>query len=197
MDREAQAQAQYQALEKYRDYLHLLARLELDPRFEGKLDLSGVVQQTLLEAHLGRGHFQGTTETQMAAWLRRILANNLTDEVRKLSAQVRDVVRERSLEAALEESSSRLEAWLVAEQSSPSQQAVRQEHLRHMAAALAQLPADQQTAVTLHHLKGCSLVEVAEQMGRTRSAVASLIFRGLEGLRLRLGECAPEGNDDS
>lgn len=105
-----ESEARYQSLEKYRDYLHLLARLELDQRFEGKLDLSGVVQQTLLEASRGLRQFRGQSEAEVAAWLRRILANNLTDEVRKLGAQARNVVRERSLDAALEESSSRIEA---------------------------------------------------------------------------------------
>jgi RNA polymerase sigma-70 factor (ECF subfamily) len=177
-----------QCLEKYRDYLQLLARLELDGRFQGKLDLSGVVQQTLLEAYQALGQFRGGSEVEVAAWLRRILANNLTDEVRRLSAGMRDVVRERSLEAAVEESSARLEAWLASEQSSPSEQAIRQEQLGRLARALAALPEDQRTAVELHHLKGLSLVEVAEQMGRTRSAVASLIFRGLEKVRALLGE---------
>lgn len=190
----SKSDAPYQSLEPYRDYLHLLARLETDARFEGKLDLSGVVQQTLLEAHQSLGKFRGRTDGELAAWLRRILANNLTDEVRKASAQVRDVARERSLEAALEESSGRIEAWLAAEQSSPSQRAVREEQLRQMATALAGLPADQRTAVELHHLKGCSLIDVAERMGRSRSAVASLIFRGLDALRRQLGEDFTHGS---
>ncbi|CAN5291820.1 hypothetical protein BH10PLA2_BH10PLA2_08890 [soil metagenome] len=183
-----ESDAQYQALEQFRDYLRLIARMECDPRFEGKLDLSGVVQQTLLEAYQARTSFSGSTESERAAWLRRILANNLTDAVRKASAGVRDVNRERSLEAGIEESSSRLEAWLTAQQSSPSQKVVREEQLRHLATALARLPDDQRIVVQLHHLQGWSLRDVAEHLGRTRGAIASLIFRGMSALRRELGE---------
>jgi RNA polymerase sigma-70 factor (ECF subfamily) len=181
-----EGESQEPTFERFRPYLCLLARSQLEPQFEGKLDLSGVVQQTLLEAHQGRGRFQGQGEAQQMAWLRAILAHNLTDEVRKLGAAARDVVRERSLEAALDDSSHRLDMLLAADQSSPSQQAVRNEQLLRLAEALAQLPEDQRRAVELHHLQGHSLAEVADRMGRSKSAVGSLLFRGLENLRGRL-----------
>jgi RNA polymerase sigma-70 factor (ECF subfamily) len=177
------------ALERYRPYLLLLARMRLDSRLRGKLDASDVVQQTLLEAHEGRGLFRGG-EREAAAWLRQILARNLANAVRDLLRDKRDVRRERSLEAAIEESSRRLGGWLAAEQSSPSERAERHEQGVRLAAALAELPEAQREALTLHHLEGRPLDEVARLAGRSREAVAGLIKRGLRQLRERLHEPA-------
>ena len=170
-------------LEKFRSYLDLLVRHRLDGRLQGKLDGSGVVQQTLLEAHQGFSDFRGSSEGELAAWLRRILIRNLTDEARKLDAGKRDLHRERSLEQAVEQSSANLVAWLAQVQSSPSQQAVKHEQLADLISALAHLPEDQRTAVELHHLEGCSLADVAEHMQRSKQAVAGLLFRALKRLR--------------
>jgi RNA polymerase sigma-70 factor, ECF subfamily len=177
-----------QALESYREYLGLLARLQLAPRLAAKIDVSGVVQMTLLEAHQALAQRRGQTDAQKAAWLRRILVNNLADEIRKFGAAKRDVARERSLEADLADSSSRLEAWLAADQSSPSEHVTREEELLRLAQAMAALPEAQRRAVELHHLQGWSLDQIAGELGASKPAVAGLLHRGLKKLRERLDE---------
>jgi RNA polymerase sigma-70 factor (ECF subfamily) len=162
--------------------------LQVDDRLQGKIDLSGVVQQTLWEAHQASDQFAGRSEAEVAAWLRRALANNLADEVRRLGADKRNVAREQSLEAALEQSSARLEAWLTAEQSSPADRLIRQEQAVRLAAALAGLPENQRRAVELRHLKGQSLAEVADALGSSKPAVVGLLHRGVQKLRELLSE---------
>jgi len=180
-------------LERYGDYLRLLARLQLDPRLRGKLDASDVVQQTLLQAHEHRDQFRGRSEAEWIGWLRTILANTLAGAVRRFSAEARDLGRELSLEAGLEESSGRMEAWLAADQSSPSERASRSEQLVRLARALACLPPDQQRVVELHHLKGRTVAEIAADLDRSKPAVVGLLFRGLKKLHALLGE--PGGDE--
>ena len=170
-------------VEGYRDYLRLLARLQLGPRLQAKLDASDVVQQAILHAHEFRGQFRGATEPEWLAWLRAILANALAAAARRFQARSRELGRERSLEADLDLSSSRLEGLLAADHTSPSQRAVRAEELLRLAGALAQLPEDQRYVVELHHLRGMPVAEVALRLGRTRPAVVGLLFRALKKLR--------------
>lgn len=166
-------------LERFRASLRLLVRLDIDPRLTSKLDLSGVVQQTLLEAHQGRTDFQGEGEEALLRWLRQILARNLLDEIRKVKRAGYDATLDRSLD----DLSSRVEASFAADQSSPSERVARNEELLRLADALERLPDDQQTAVLRHHLQGVTLAEVAAEMGRSKASVAGLLRRGLTRLR--------------
>lgn len=170
-------------VERYGSYLRLLAEAELDRKLRTKLDPSDLVQQTLLQACQIRHQFRGSSEAEMAAWLRQILARTLLHCVRDLHRARRDIDRERSLQATINESSARLELWLAAEQSSPSQQVIRMEQTLEMVRAVEALPEGQREAVVLYYFRGCSLAEVGERLGRSESAATGLLHRGLKHLR--------------
>jgi RNA polymerase sigma-70 factor (ECF subfamily) len=173
-------------LESFREYLRLLARMNMDPRLQAQIDPSDLVQQTLLKAHEKQDQYRGRSGAERAAWLRTILANQMADALRKFRRQ--QGIRERSIEEALEESSARLDAWLAQERSSPSHRIERQERLLEMAEAMSRLPDDQRTALELRHLRGLSVPAAAEQMGKTPSAVASLLYRAMKALRETMNE---------
>jgi RNA polymerase sigma-70 factor (ECF subfamily) len=187
-----EAPAPVRTLGSYRAYLRALAGAQFPRQLRGKLDPSDVVQKALLKAHQNLAQFRGTTEGERAAWLRRILTNVLTDELRRAAAAARDVALEQSIGPALEQSAARLEAWLAGGGAPASEQAERQEELLRLAEALARLPEDQRTAVELQKLQGCSVETIAREMGRTRSAVGGLLRRGMRRLR----ELMQEGASD-
>lgn len=169
--------------DRFRSYLRLLARMQLDERLRSKLDPSDIVQQTLLQAHRAMSDFRGKSDAEMAAWLRQILARNLAHAVRDFGRDKRNVNRERSVQAAVDASSARLEAWLAAEQSSPSQKAQRNEQVLQLCYALEHIPESQREAVQLHYWQGCTLAEIAERLDRTPAAAAGLLKRGMRKLR--------------
>jgi RNA polymerase sigma-70 factor (ECF subfamily) len=185
---DATAPGQGPDLEGYRAYLHLLARMQLNPRLAAKIAPSDIVQQTLLKAHEKRSQYRGTSDTELAGWLRAILANTLAETVRSFGRQQRDVGLEKSLHAALDGSSAKLELWLAADQSSPSQHVARQEQLVRLASALAELPEEQRTVLELRHLQGLPIGVISRQMQRSEASVAGLLRRGLQRLRERLAE---------
>jgi RNA polymerase sigma-70 factor (ECF subfamily) len=181
------------ALERFRSYLCALARIQVAARpwLASKLEASDVVQQALLKAHAARDQFRGSTPAEMAVWLRQIVTRTLANEFRALGQQKRDVGAERSLEADLDASSCRMDAWLAAEQSTPSEQVGRHERASALAAAVAALPPDQQEVVLLKHCHGLALEDVATRLGRTPASVAGLLRRGLARLRELLNEERP------
>jgi RNA polymerase sigma-70 factor, ECF subfamily len=175
-------------LDHFRDYLCAIARLQVAARpwVAAKLDASDLVQQTLLRAHEAREQFRGKSAEELAAWLRTILSHVLANGLRTFGQAKRDVGVERSLDADLDASGSRLDAWLAADQSSPSEAAGSRERAAVLAEAVATLPKDQREVVLAKHCLGLSLEEISQQTGRTSASVAGLLRRGLRALREQL-----------
>jgi RNA polymerase sigma-70 factor (ECF subfamily) len=173
-------------LERLRPILVILARQFLNPRLWKDIDPSGVVQETLLEAHRSREQFLGPGSAVLEGWVRRILLNNLYDALRKIHREMRDLGREVSMAAALEESTSRLRWQMSGGDPTPSEVLMKKEEVRALAEALEQLEPAQREVIELHHLRGRSLAESAAILGRSVSATAALLHRGLEKLRERM-----------
>ncbi len=192
MARAGQGEALGQLLELYRNYLGLLARLQVGMRLQGKVDPADLVQETFLEAHRDLAQFRGETERELVAWLRQILASNLANLIRHYyGTQRRDLHLERELNDELNHSSRALDRGLVAAQSSPSQQASRREQAVLLADALRELTEDYREVIVLRHLEGLSFPDVAKRMGRTEDSVKKLWARSLARLRRQLGGPIP------
>lgn len=173
-----------QPVEAFRSYLKVLARTRLPVGLGRHLDDSDVVQMTLMEAHRDQAQFRGRTQGEKMAWLRQILARNMADAIKGLRRAKRDIARDASLRDLVDRTAARMEHWWADERgSTPSLRAHRAEQIVALSDALEALPADQREAVVLRHMHGFDLRNIGEIMERTPSSVASLLHRGLAGLR--------------
>src|SRR6185437_11299064 len=78
-----------------RRYLLLVAERELSPAVRAKEGASDLVQEALLEAQRDFARFEGRTETELRAWLRRLLRHKVAHAVRRYrGAGKRQVARE-------------------------------------------------------------------------------------------------------
>jgi RNA polymerase sigma-70 factor (ECF subfamily) len=177
------------SLDRYRPLLRLQARqLLLDPRLRRLWDSSDLVQDTFCRAVARFDQFRGTTDGELVVWLQRILANLARDKITAARRQKRDVGLLRSLEQLVDDSSVRLDAFLAAQQSSPTERAERAEMLVRLAVAVEQLPEVQRDAMIYHHLHGLRVAEIAERLEKTEKATAMLLYRGMAQLRKLLAE---------
>lgn len=159
----------------------------ISPKYQAKFDASDIVQETMADAQKHLADFKGKSEAELTSWLRRMLSRNLIDAVRKLRSRKRDVANERRLQRSKTRSGQSNGVSIRAEQTSPSGRAIWNEEQQQLHMSLELLPEAQRVAITLHHLEGLSLAQVAEQMNRSTSAVAGLLHRGLSTLQKSIG----------
>lgn len=176
-------------LELYRNYVKLLARIEIGRRLQGKLDPSDLVQETFLDAHRQFHGFRGTDELQFVGWLRQILAGKVANLVRHyFGTQARDIRMERELDVDVDNSTRHFGQQLIASLSTPSEQAVRRERAVLLADALAILPEHYREVIILRHLEELSFPDIARRMQRSQDSVEKLWLRALVQLRHAFGD---------
>src|SRR5262249_27693026 len=154
-----------QMLEGCRQYLLLVANEELDPDLQDKLGPSDVVQETFLEAQRDFRHFQGKTEQELLAWLRRILLNNLADPHRRYGASgKRDVAREVPLTDARAEE---LRHRIARQTDTPRTRLDAQEQTEAVRQALGQLPEASRRLIEWRNYDLLSFAEIGRRLGKS------------------------------
>jgi RNA polymerase sigma-70 factor (ECF subfamily) len=174
-----------QALEACRNYLLLVAEREMDPRLKAKGGASDVVQQTFLEAQRDFGRFDGTTESELLAWLRRMLLNNVANFRRHWAGtEKRRADREQPL--APPDASRLGGSWIADGGPTPSRELMADERDAAVRAAVERLPEDYRQVLRLRYEEDRPFEEIAAIMSRSANAVRKLWARAVERLEEEL-----------
>jgi RNA polymerase sigma-70 factor, ECF subfamily len=145
-----------------RVYAYLFGRCGGDASLAEEL-----TQLTFMDALRRRDTYDGRADS--ITWLIAIGRNRLLDHLRRMERDERRRLRIVVREIAIEDR--RDAAWQTHED--------RDDIVR----AMRLLPATQRAALILHHVDGLSVRDVAVAMGRSQTAVESLLSRGRERFR--------------
>jgi RNA polymerase sigma factor (sigma-70 family) len=136
---------------------------------------SDFVQEALLEAQERAELLRALTPKQTLAWLATVLKNKMANASRTRQRHDRLRAGHPNAEALATGES-------VDRSPSPALLAERNERMRRIEKALAELTPGQRLAIVLRFYAGWTLDEIARQTGSTRASVYKLIQRGLTQL---------------
>ena len=172
--------------ERYRRYLLHVANESLSPALRAKVGASDIVQETLLHFQQRFDRFEGTSEEELLAWLRRILYFRTLQVARRYgSTEARDVRRELSI---VELSHSGRAAPIVDSAPTPCTELVAKEQLANLEAAMAALPRESQQLIRLRNVERRSFREIGELLGCSPDAARKRWVRALAQLRGAMNE---------
>ncbi|HEV3256457.1 MAG TPA: sigma-70 family RNA polymerase sigma factor [Gemmataceae bacterium] len=173
-------------LEQHRDRLRRMLGLRLDPRLQGRIDASDVLQETYLEASARLPEYLRNPTMPFFLWLRFLAGQKLVTLHRHhLGAQMRDAGREVSIYRGRlpETSSAALAAQLLGHDTRPSEAAIRAELKIRLQEALNSMDALDREVLALRHFEQLSLAETAELLGLTESGASRRHLRALKRLK--------------
>ena len=174
-------------LERYRNYIALLVRLQLGCRSGGKNDFDEHIQEIWQEIGRRAEQFEGTSEREFLAWVGVVIRAVLIRAARRdLGAEGLDPRNDSPLGVEPDPSSLVLNVSLFAKGAPASRRAVERDQAVLLADALQELPEDYREVIILRQLEGLSFPDVACRLGRTEESVKSVWLRALARLRSTL-----------
>jgi RNA polymerase sigma-70 factor (ECF subfamily) len=165
------------AFEKYRRRLAVLVHFKLSPRAREFSEVEDVVQETYLRAFRDLGGFQYQSDGSFFKWLSAIADHVIVDRVRYQSRE------RRAGEEVPFRSASNPAGPEPADTKTPSRLFAQQEAVERLLSRLSLLPEDYRQAILMAKIEGLSTAEMAERLGKSREAVALLVYRAVKRFR--------------
>lgn len=181
--RRGDADCRERLFELCRSYLGFVARSQIETWLRRKVDASDLVQETMLEAYRDFDRFDGRTEGEWLAWLRRILNHNAADFVRRYRCTAKRAAGREVPFRDPADSRSPGVPEPAADTPTPSQEFLLIDTELRVTEALSKLSSDYQEVIVLRNLQRLSFNEVAERMSRSRPAVQMLWMRAIRKLQ--------------
>jgi len=171
-----------QLLERFRDHLRMSANGRFGVALRSQVDASDLVQETFLRAVRDFPNFQGCEERELMAWLRKIMANCLADQIKHHKRKVRNRSRQESLDTLLINPPASARGLPTARGPSPSEAAVRHEQMVLLANAVDRLPPEYRLVYLQRTIEHQPFEVIAARMNRGVGAVRMLWVRAIERL---------------
>jgi len=174
-----------EAFSRYQDRLERIVDLRLDPRLSGRVDAADVVQEAFIEASKRLPRFLENPTVSVFVWVRGVTLDTLIHVHRRHLAKMRDAGREVSLSLGPtpQVSSISLAGWLVADLTSPSQAAMRDEVAKKVEEVLEAMDEIDREVLILRHFEQLSNDEVASIVGVKKAATSRRYIRALKRFR--------------
>lgn len=171
---------------RHHERLRRMIAIRLDPRLQGRVDPSDLLQEVYLDAAQQFAEHLRSPTVPEYLWLRSLTGTRLAKAHRfHLGTQARDAGRELSLfrMAGPAASSDALAAQLLGREPRPSEAVARAELKLRVAEALDGMEAMDREVLVLRHFELLTTPHVAEVLGITEAAAGKRYIRALRRLK--------------
>ena len=194
---EGDSQALSELFLRHRDRLWRMLNFRLDHRLSVRVDADDVLQEAYLAAAQRIEHYE--VEVSPFLWLRTVVMQTLIDVHRRhLGAQMRDAGREVAIDGHrfAQTTSTSLAVCLIAQQTSPSQAAMRAEAFDTVEKAIDGMDPIDREVLALRHFEELTNSEVAETLGIQQKAASIRYIRAVRRLKEILSKAPGSFGDE-
>ena len=168
---------------QYQSYLRMVITNSMGPALRRELDVSDVIQETLLVASTRFNRFHGNDERELLTWLRALASRKVVDLARRMNRLKRAPSNQLSLDEPQGGYGESLAEQVAGDLTSPSHGAAKREMASKLTEALGQIDALESKVIWLHHVDGMSFERIGQRLGVGRNGARGIWARGLRSLR--------------